>query len=995
MPIPIAKEQDRFDVPQAASNGGKAGNIMQINTGLPEATNNLTEAMLKAHNTIAQIKIDNDTAKANQLTMDLEQQQTQLMTSTDVDENGEVIGFLNKEGNEAFNSIETLDKRLAQSYNAYLAEMSKLSPVAIEKLLLKGKEVTNNTQEKAFQHAYNEHDKYIKNVAKASTADIISQASGDDKLLSEQNLNHFDIIRQNNYTIYRGQSEEFIEQMTRQDIENYVKVATNDIMKKFSNSPIMGAGATVAKNFLQDAFDKGFISDKFRSEQGHAIDQEAALSTVGKLTLENYDRSAKFIRNRKDLNDSEKNLYIKNLDTARENLKKKNSGAIAKDLDWKFNQIPTMPHAGDVAGIVGALVKNELVPFMDEKDKKLKFIHTKEGVQTVMTLQQYADAYGFGGLFNAGSDIEKGEKQQEINYIWEVASNLYTAAKNGATSQDFKNILTSFERDIKSDLPRDMQNKYDGNDVVINNTHFNLSGKGSEKTGELSDSALERGMQGYSANRGAPNEAEARRAVSNFLPQVWKEAQLQVGSIDDVYERDIKTAEKVKEFLGRKSTLGIKHGGNDFVNAAMDELIKRIERAKTNGGYEIIIPSEDGKSLSAIYKGEVDFSNVIFSYMDELLQKDSFMNANGVGLKDRFNFLNDSQKQELTNMLEEQMRSRIGYNALQRRSHLVYKTNGLTVNPEDADRLLRMIVDKGDRASAIVSTYADLSFPYDTEDTSPIGGGIAGTSTAGAAIIGGASLGIGLGAGAGIGALVYKFGGPLTEKVFGEGGFSQVKTYNSEDLKLYTVTGEEYKKASKEGRMYADTELTPIIDYTKNYVKEEMPVSLNNLGKFLLKNASPSESLSLGAEIRTSGALSYMGGGGGTLGDSEILKEYAYTDLTNMAKQDIVKKQEFVNTLNRADDRLRDAYKERFNEDFNEEEFNAFIAEDKNADIMSVNKILADGDANDKRTWYAAATVVYDLSKYTKDNRDIAYFNFDSFNKANRNARKRYSMRLK
>lgn len=985
MPIPIAKEQDRFDVPQAASNGGNAGKIMQINTGLPEATNNLTEAMLKAHNTIAQIKIDNDTARANQLTMDLEQQQTQLMTSTDVDENGEVIGFLNKEGNEAFNSIETLDKRLAQSYNAYLAEMSKLSPVAIEKLLLKGKEVTNNTQEKAFQHAYNEHDKYIKNVAKASTADIVSQASGDDKLLSEQNLNHFDIIRQNNYTIYRGQSEEFIEQMTRQDIENYVKVATNDIMKKFSNSPLMGAGATVAKNFLQDAFDKGFVSDKFRSEQGHDIDQEAALSTVGKLTLENYDRSAKFIRNRKDLNDSEKNLYINNLDKARENLKKQSGGAIAKGLEWKFNQIPKMPHAGDVAGIVKALVKNELVPFMDEKDKKLKFIHTKEGVQTVMTPQQYADAYGFGGLFNAGSDIEKEEKQQEINYIWEVASNLHTAAKNGATSKDFNDILKSFERDVKSDLPQDMQNKYDGNDVVINNTHFNLSGKGSEKTGELSDSALERGMQGYSANRGAPNESEARRAVANFLPQVWKEAQLQVGSVDDVYKRDIETAEKVKELLGRKSTLGIGHGGNDFVNAAMDELIKRIERAKTNGGYEIIIPSKDGKtSLSAIYKGEVDFSNVIFSYMNELLQKDSFMNANGTGLKDRFNFLNDSQKQELTNMLEEQMRSRIGYNALQRRSHLIYKTNGLTVNPEDADRLLRMIVDKGGNSSAIVSSYADLSFPYDTEDTSPVAGGIAGASTAGALMLGGVGLAAGIGTGGGVGALVYEFGGPLVEKVFGEGGFSQVKTYNTEDLKLYTVTGDEYKKASKEGRIYADTELTPIIDYTKNYVKEEMPVSLNNLAKFF----------DIGVGLSASEA--FLMSTQEDITSSEEMYKYAVSgSLKNMAKQDIVKKQEFTTTLGRANDRLRDAYKEQFDEDFNEDEFNAFIAEEKNADIMNVNKILADGDKDDKRTWYAAAAIAYDLSKYTEDNRDVAYFNFDGFNKARKNAKRRYSIGLK
>ena len=132
MPIPIAKEQEQFRAPTAATPSGNAGKVLPVNTGMTEATENITKAAFTVNDVLAKLRISNEQAKATNDFLAYKKQMNDLLYSNELDENGNPIGFIYKKGENAYNSLKEYDAKASAFYQNFTKKLSNYLPVASE-----------------------------------------------------------------------------------------------------------------------------------------------------------------------------------------------------------------------------------------------------------------------------------------------------------------------------------------------------------------------------------------------------------------------------------------------------------------------------------------------------------------------------------------------------------------------------------------------------------------------------------------------------------------------------------------------------------------------------------------------------------------------------------------------------------------------------------------------------------------------------------------------
>lgn len=174
MPIPIAKEQEQFNIPTAASPEGRAGKVLPVNTGLPEATENLTKAMFSAHDVLAKMKVESDMAKASNDYLVYKKGMNDLLYSPELDENGEPIGFIYKTGEQAFNSLKDYDAKSSALYQEFTKKLGKYLPVATENAFKSANDFNEGFRNMMMKHATQENEKFKEESLNNYIADTIA-----------------------------------------------------------------------------------------------------------------------------------------------------------------------------------------------------------------------------------------------------------------------------------------------------------------------------------------------------------------------------------------------------------------------------------------------------------------------------------------------------------------------------------------------------------------------------------------------------------------------------------------------------------------------------------------------------------------------------------------------------------------------------------------------------------------------------------------------------
>lgn len=174
MPIPIAKEQKQFDVPTAASPEGRAGRVLPVNTGLPEATEKLTKAMFSAHDVLAKMRVESDSAKASNDFLAYKKQMNDLLYSNELDENGNPKGFIYQTGENAFKSLKEYDTKASSLYQEFTKKLSNYLPVATENAFKSANAYNETFREMLMKHSAQENEKFQEESLSAYVADTIA-----------------------------------------------------------------------------------------------------------------------------------------------------------------------------------------------------------------------------------------------------------------------------------------------------------------------------------------------------------------------------------------------------------------------------------------------------------------------------------------------------------------------------------------------------------------------------------------------------------------------------------------------------------------------------------------------------------------------------------------------------------------------------------------------------------------------------------------------------
>lgn len=174
MPIPIAKDQTQFNVPTAASAPGNAGQVLPIDTGLPQATKSLNDSMVNAASLLGKMKVESDMAKASNDYLAYKKGMNDLLYSPELDENGEPIGFIYKTGEQAFNSLKDYDAKSSALYQEFTKKLGQYLPVATENAFKSANEFNEGFRNMMMKHATQENEKFKEESLNNYIADTIA-----------------------------------------------------------------------------------------------------------------------------------------------------------------------------------------------------------------------------------------------------------------------------------------------------------------------------------------------------------------------------------------------------------------------------------------------------------------------------------------------------------------------------------------------------------------------------------------------------------------------------------------------------------------------------------------------------------------------------------------------------------------------------------------------------------------------------------------------------
>lgn len=659
MPIPIAKDQAEFKAPEVSSPRGTTPQIMPIKTGLPEATNDLLKAGINAHNVLAQIKVDNDTVIANQLTLQLEQQLTDAMNSTEVDENGNVIGFLHKKGEDAFNSLPELDKSVSGLYNNYLKEMSQLSPVAIEKLLLKGKDLVSETQKNAFNYSYAQHEEYNKNNAVSMSNNIIVNAKATNGAIDENINNDLAVLMQQQELINKGQSDEVKQDAIRTAVEKYFEESFIATDNKHSSAPTLGGGATYTIKEIKDAFNKGLISKKFFDKQLKQYEKEMCATAVIRGGVTNYDKVFNLVLAREGLNTEEKEEYLatfkKNIDKMSKNAK---SMLLDGSMHYRMIQANALPDNYEVKRTMEEMFKNPYSFYIDDDNGHL--MHYDKEKKTRTTIDQWLKDNGLQNVMKNDSSI---------GFVKEMALYVQALKNNGASDSDWKKLITMFNSVSKSPLDEEQLEQEETNQQVLSSLKYkDVHDYGQDKIEDNREKASKYNNDSF--NLGTLTAFNPKASVESTNQVKIKTSQLLSDSFNnivasstqsDTFDQSIDALEKIPERFQNDPDAWVFEEENKYITfLAKDQLASYAKNAKKNRGYYINVPTDtQGNFETFLYKGNINYGNILRDVTYQVLNDDKIKNINGLSLENKFANMDNNQKQYLRDIIESRVQEEI------------------------------------------------------------------------------------------------------------------------------------------------------------------------------------------------------------------------------------------------------------------------------------------------------------------------------------------------
>lgn len=259
--IPLKQRQIRLNAPNAGTTAGKINpqvlNSNKDNSLSQKGREFFTEALSVAE-VFKNIKNQNDIARATNDLAVYKKKISDLMNSTETDpETGEVIGFLNHKGENAFKNIEAYQQKLSNLTSEYQKQIYSYNPQIRQKFDIESNQYHQSYMEKINSHALNETEQFQQNAAAAYFKDkednaIISS-------IQDYDNNYKDIYNQV-ALINPGQDEQFYKIKTEETMSKIVDRNTRRINELHANEPAY-ISYKYGLNFLRNLNKSGRITE--------------------------------------------------------------------------------------------------------------------------------------------------------------------------------------------------------------------------------------------------------------------------------------------------------------------------------------------------------------------------------------------------------------------------------------------------------------------------------------------------------------------------------------------------------------------------------------------------------------------------------------------------------------------------------------------------------------------------------------------------------------
>lgn len=374
--IPLKQRQIRLNAPNAGTTAGKINpqvlNSNKDNSLSQKGREFFTEALSVAE-VFKNIKNQNDIARATNDLAVYKKKISDLMNSTETDpETGDVIGFLNHKGENAFKNIESYQQKLSNLTSEYQKQIYSYNPQIRQKFDIESNQYHQEYMEKINSHALNETEQFQQNAATAYFKDkednaIISS-------IQDYDNNYKDVYNQV-ALINPGQDEQFYKIRTEETMSKIVDRNTRRINELHANEPAY-ISYKYGLNFLGNLSKSGRITESQYKE----LLNKQQVRRFDAMTYEyNAITTDDFIKKLKEadgMDNLEKQKYLQDF------LQKKNSiskaGADESEDNWMQRNLYGPTSEGGMLGIkippeqMSALARNMLIllPYVTVKRKE-------------------------------------------------------------------------------------------------------------------------------------------------------------------------------------------------------------------------------------------------------------------------------------------------------------------------------------------------------------------------------------------------------------------------------------------------------------------------------------------------------------------------------------------------------------------------------------------------------------------------------------------------
>lgn len=374
--IPLKQRQIHLNAPNAGTTAGK------INPQVLNSNNNnnlsqkgrefFTEALSVAE-VFKNIKNQNDIARATNDLAVYKKKISDLMNSTETDpETGEIIGFLNHKGENAFKNIEAYQQKLSNLTSEYQKQIYNYNPQIRQKFDIESNQYHQEYMEKINSHALNETEQFQQNAAAAYFKDKENNAIISS--IQDYDNNYKDIYNQV-ALINPGQDEQFYKIKTEETMSKIVDRNTRRINELHANEPAY-VSYKYGLNFLRNLNKNGRITESQYKE----LLNKQQIRRFDAMTYEyNTITSDDFFKKLKEadgMDNLEKKKYLQTF------LQKKNSisktGSDESEDNWMQRNVYGPISEGGMLGIkinqdqMSGLAQNmlTLIPYVTVKQKE-------------------------------------------------------------------------------------------------------------------------------------------------------------------------------------------------------------------------------------------------------------------------------------------------------------------------------------------------------------------------------------------------------------------------------------------------------------------------------------------------------------------------------------------------------------------------------------------------------------------------------------------------